>query len=712
MKGHTFLTTILAVAWASQFPAAQTTDIDKLQYPALNQLQIPKVEKVTLDNGLRLYLSEDHELPLFRMSVRVNCGAYLEPADKIGLVHVLGEVLRTGGTEKWSGDQLDEMLEGIGASVETSGGITQINAGVRALSEHADLGLEVLAEILRRPVFNEDKIDLARVGMRTAIARRNDQPRQIAGREFTKVIYGAESPYARHPEYATVDAITRNDLVGFHETWFHPEIVQMAICGDFDSKVLLKSLRRLFGDWRRGGVPVPPPPRVDYNFTPGVYLIEKLDVNQSQIYMGHIGGLVTDPDYPAQLVMNTIMGGASGSRMFDAVRSREGLAYTATSTYSANFDVPGLFTSYAATKSQSTGKAIREMIKVIRSMQSEPATDEELRFGRDSYLNSFVFQFDSPDEVVNRIMTYDFFGLPEDFLQQTRNRVEKVTAEDVVAAAKKNLQPDALRILVVGKAADFDIPLDSLGLGPARTLDISIPSPGTKSDLSVTSENAEKGRAILARVVEAHGGLERFRDIHSLSFKATMSLVVGGRETQIKMETVRVFPDKSRSVIEFTGKQTVDVSNGAFGWRMDPLSGEFMPKDDAELAEEDRDRDRGLVQVFQRSNDSVFKAVYDSSGTEREVSAEYVTLLYPDGTVLCQLGINRDTYHLLRQSYWDRTPLGEGTIVESFVEWGEIDGILLPAKVVRSMKGEVFSTSVFSEIRVNPEIPDSTFAIP
>ncbi|MCX6835563.1 MAG: pitrilysin family protein, partial [candidate division Zixibacteria bacterium] len=252
MNNHMRLTTILAVALASRFATAQTTDVSQLRFPALNQIELPKVEKVTLDNGLRLYLSEDHELPVFRMSIRINCGAYLEPVDRIGLVDILGEVLRTGGTAKWTGDQLDEMLEGIGGSVETSGDVTEIDAGVRILSENTDLGLEILAEVLRRPAFNQDKIDLAKVGERTAIARRNDQPRQIASREFNKIIYGAGSPYARHSEYATIDAITRDDLVKFHETWFHPEIIQMAICGDFDSKAALSSIRRLFGDWKRG----------------------------------------------------------------------------------------------------------------------------------------------------------------------------------------------------------------------------------------------------------------------------------------------------------------------------------------------------------------------------------------------------------------------------------------------------------------------------
>ncbi|MEE8575802.1 MAG: insulinase family protein, partial [candidate division Zixibacteria bacterium] len=124
-------------------------DVSKLEYPKLNKLVVPEVEKVTLDNGLRIYILEDRKLPLFKASVRINCGAFLEPADKIGLADMCGSVLRTGGTEKWTGDELDELLEGIGGSVETSLGNLNGRASINVLSEYSDLGLEVLSEILR-----------------------------------------------------------------------------------------------------------------------------------------------------------------------------------------------------------------------------------------------------------------------------------------------------------------------------------------------------------------------------------------------------------------------------------------------------------------------------------------------------------------------------------------------------------------------------------
>jgi len=459
---------ILTPAWAQ--------DVTKLSYPQLNKLEIPKVEKITLKNGIRLYILEDGSLPILEASVRVNCGSYLEPADKVGLAEICGEVMRTGGTSKWSGDKIDEMLEGVGASVETSIGMSSGNASVNALSEHTDLVLEILSEILRRPAFNEDKIELAKVGRRSNISRRNDDPSDIGSREFRKIIYGPESVFARHTEYATINTITRNDLVDFHKKYYHPENVQIALWGDFKRKDIVDKIKNYFGDWQRGDMKVPPPPKVDYKFESKVHYIFKGDVNQSNIYLGHIGGLIADDDYADRIVMNNVLGGGFGSRLFNTVRSKEGLAYTAIGFYTSNFNYPGVFYNYAATKSKSTCKAIIEIIKQIKGIQTDPPTVDEMHFGKDGYLNSFVFNFDTKAKVVNRMMNYDFYGMPEDFLQKEKEKVEGVTPEAVVKAAQRNLHPENLHVLVVGRQEDFDMPLSELGLGPVETIDITIPA--------------------------------------------------------------------------------------------------------------------------------------------------------------------------------------------------------------------------------------------
>ena len=244
----------------------------------------------------------------------------------------------------------------------------------------------------------------------------------------------------------------------------------MAVWGDFRIKEMEARVKRTLGKWKRAGVKISPLPKVDYEYKHTVNFINKPDVNQSNILIGHIGGLMENPDYPALSVMNSIL---SYERMFKKIRTDEGLAYSVWGSYGANFSVPGVFSSGAQTKSESTVYAIELMLKELKRIIEEDVTDEELAKAKDEYLNSFVFNFDSRAKIVNRLMTYDFFDYPLDFVDRVKKRVEKVTKKDVLRVAKKYLRPDKVQILVVGKQEDFDKPLSTLG--EVNVIDIKIP---------------------------------------------------------------------------------------------------------------------------------------------------------------------------------------------------------------------------------------------
>ncbi len=582
--------TLVAVAFLLLLSLSATAqDVSKLKYPNLGELPSIKIERDTLPNGMRLYLVVDKSFPIFHMAARINGGSYLEPADKVGLASVCGNVLRTGGTKKWTGDQIDEQLESIGGSVETSIGLTSGSASVNVLSDYTDLGIEVLSQILRYPVFDQDKIDLAKVEEQSDISRRNDNPMGIARREFTNAIYGKTSAYARYPEYATIANIKRDDLVAFHAALFHPENVQIAIWGDFDRAAVLDKIKQYFGDWEKGNTQVPLPPKVDYQWRNHIYFVNKTDINQSTVLIGHIGGLLADPDYPARIVMNNILGASFGSRLFNAVRSKEGLAYSAGGSYTAQIAYPGVFFASTSTKSETTVKALLEVINQIRGMQTVPPTVQEMSLGKDSYLNSFVFNFDDRAKVVNRVMQYDFFGLPDNFLQNQYASVQKVTGDDVVAAAKKNLHPDSLVIVVVGNGANFDQPLDKIGRGPVDTVDITIPSGEVKKELAITPENTAKGKTILDKAVKAHGTLANFKKVKSLTFKGNYTLTTPQGEFAIGIEGVQQFPDKLRNTMSVMGRKMYDIRNGKAGWKTDQRSGELVAKTDDDIKKDDQE---------------------------------------------------------------------------------------------------------------------------
>jgi zinc protease len=453
----------------------QLTGYKDLKYPRLGDIEIPEVERLTLPNGMRLFLVEDHELPLIGISARIRTGSIYEPADMIGLASITGTVMRTGGTTSKTGDQLDEELEQIAASVETGIGLNSGSASMSVLKEDIDTGLAILADVLMNPAFREDKIMLAKIRHRSSIARRNDNVSSIAGREYEKLIYGPDSIYARHTEYATIENITRDDLVAFHKKFFKPNNVMLAAVGDFDTKKMIEKIQKAFEGWQKADIQFPEVPKVSYEFKPTANVVRKEDINQSNIYLGHIGGLMSDPDYFALIVMNRILGGGFTGRLFKNIRSREGLAYSVFGIYSANYDFPGLFYVGCQTKSESTVYAIRAMIEEVKKITEAEVTDEELSLAKESYLNSFVFNFDTKGEIVSRLMVYEYYGYPQDFLMKTKTNIEKVTKADVLRVARKHLKPDKLQILAVGRPQDFDEPLSVFG--PVNEIDITIPIP-------------------------------------------------------------------------------------------------------------------------------------------------------------------------------------------------------------------------------------------
>lgn len=466
---------ILLLALSALSLWAQKSPKDKFIYPPLNPIQMPQVEEFTLSNGLRVFLVEDHDFPTIEMRVLVRTGSVFEPADKISLASITGEVLRTGGTKTLSGDDIDRELEKLAASIESSIGQTSGYVYASMMKNDLDRVLSIMADILINPAFNDAKIQLAKLKQKSYIARRNDDVGQITRREFAKLIYGQNSPYARHPEYATIEAITRQDIVDFYQRYFSPDNMILAVIGDFDSSAMKNQLAKTLGKWPRRKVKKEPWPQVNYNYTYSVHLIEKPDINQSNIMLGHIGGLMNNPDYPALIIMNSIL---SNERMFKKIRTDEGLAYSVWGRYGAGYVTPGIFSCGAQTKSESTVYAINLMLQELKRITQEEVTDEELKRAKDLYLNGFVFNFDSKAKILNRMVTYAYFGYPLDFMDKLKKQVEKVTKKDVLRVARKYLHPDQVRILVVGNPQQFDRPLEDLG--SVTKIDITIPPPPRK----------------------------------------------------------------------------------------------------------------------------------------------------------------------------------------------------------------------------------------
>lgn len=475
MLACTFLLVTFNFSLAATADAKHYTE---LQLPPLPEIKLPKYERFVLQNGLVVYLVEDHELPLINGTALIRTGSRLEPADKVGLAGFTGVVMRTGGTKKHSSDQLNEILEQRAASVETSIGEGSGSASFEALTEDVETVFGLFAEVLRSPVFAQEKLDLAKTQTKGGIARRNDDPDDIASREFRKLIYGKNSPYARINEYATVDAIAREDLIRFHQQYFHPNNLILGIVGDFDSKKMRSLIQSQLGDWQRNPKFVQPTlPQVSAANKGGVFFINQPQLTQSSVLIGHLGGQFNNPDYPALDVLNGVLNGFGG-RLFNEVRSRQGIAYSVYGQWSPRFDYPGIFIAGGQTRSDATVQFVKALQTEIKRIQTQKVAPKELALAKDSTLNSFVFNFQDPGQTLSRLMRYEYYSYPADFLFRYQKAVAATTAADVQRVAQKYLKPENLVTLVVGNQTAIQPPLTQLA---AQVIPIDVTIPGARS---------------------------------------------------------------------------------------------------------------------------------------------------------------------------------------------------------------------------------------
>ncbi|MEM9540156.1 MAG: pitrilysin family protein [Cyanobacteria bacterium P01_E01_bin.42] len=471
-----FLVTLVLIALSERSVTAATPrPYDELEFPPLPEVQLPDYDRYQLDNGIVVYLVQDRELPLVGGTALFNTGSRLEPADKVGLAGLTGSVMRSGGTAHYSPDALNEILESRAASVETSIGGSQGSASFNALSEDLEQVFSLFAEVVREPAFDADQFALAKKQIKGGIARRNDDPDNISSREFSKLIYGDESPYARTVEYDNLDNISRQDLIDFYHRSFRPEQMLLGIIGDFDRDRMKALIAEKFGDWQQvAASPLPALPEAPGQSQGGLFFVEQPQLTQSYIQIGHLGGMLKNPDYPALSVLNGVLNGFGG-RLFNEVRSRRGLAYSVYGFWSPRYDYPGVFIAGGQTRSDATVPFIEAIFQEIAALRDNPISQAELDYAKESILNSFVFNFQEPAQTIQRLMRYEFYGYPPDYIFQYQRGIKATTVEDIQRVAREYLQPDRFMTLVVGNSADINPPLSNLN-NNINVVDITIPA--------------------------------------------------------------------------------------------------------------------------------------------------------------------------------------------------------------------------------------------
>lgn len=706
MRATSRMFSALGIAFCAASAVAQVADWKDIKKPALREVRIQEPKRIQLPNGMVIFLQEDHELPLISGTAVIRGGSREEPADKVGLASIYGQVWRTGGTKTRTGDQLDDYLEARAAKVETGADIDSSGVSFDALKGDFNQVFDVWVDVLRNPEFRDDKMALARNQINTGIARRNDEPMGIAGREVVKLGYGADSPYARVPEYYTVSAVNRDDLLAWHRKYVHPNNIILGIVGDFDSRQMERKLRSTFSSWKRGPAAATPSfPIADP--TPGVYFIGKDDVNQSNIRMVHAGVQRNNPDYHALEVMNEVFGGGFAARLFSNIRSKKGLAYSVGGGVGSSWDHPGLFQLSMGTKSETTAAAIDALHEELDNLQKTPATALELQRAKESILNSFVFRFDSKEKVLNDRMNLAFYGYPLDWTTKYRPNIEKVTAEDVARVARQYVSKDKVALLVVGKASDFDRPL--AGFGTVKNIDITIPDtkPGTAAAVVVPASTTAEGRALADKMFRAIGDPARLKNIKSVRSEMSVnSKMPQGGEMQAQLEITGVLPDRLRQKMTMPMGEIVLVVTPEAAFMAGPMGTRDLPPSQKEA----------LIKEFRRAPLLVAanadNLTFTSGGTQKVGTVDAAVLDVRGENVDVRYLIDPASGRILRASGKASGPTGPGESAIEFTEWKNFDGLNIPSKGNVTMNGEPSGSMEITVYEVNPKVDPKVFEKP
>ena len=705
-------------AWPSEFAPRPL---------AARPVNFPPYQTQTLPNGLRVIAVAHHEQPVVSIRLLIGAGSALDPKGKTGLAHLAASLLDQG-TTTMSASQLNDTIDFIGGGMNTGAGTDLSFLNMLVMKDSFDSGLKMLSDMARHPAFATDEIARQRQQLLSSLQVSLDDPDFIANAVFDRLVYGFHPyglPQSGTPE--TLAAITRDDLLAFHQKYFVPNNVILAVVGDIESEEAFAAVRRVFGDWERRDVPPPAftePPKPAER----VVIVNKPDAVQTEVRVGNIGIPRNHPDYMAVNLAIRILGGEGSNRLHQVLRTARGLTYGA----QANFDTfkeSGDFEAETNTRTAATGEVLRLIVDEFWRLQRDRVNERELADAKAYLTGSFPLTIETPNAIATQIVNVLFYGLPVGDLQNFRERVNAVTVEDIQRVAKLYLRPERLSVVLVGNAAEFKNQLQGVGLGTYETVDIQnldltaadfkrparralsdvgpVPNNGLQySQQSAVGQNSP--RALLERVINAMGGIAALRGVKTVIARQTVNTPTAGGPTDAETTSYIEYPGKFRVEAQTPDGTLVSAFDGNVLWARDPGGVHEAPTNATVEARNNLKRDviRVLVEAFDSQlSVRLLQDVRGSDGRPQRV----LELTGSDGNPIV-LNVDADTFKVTRESFAAGTG-GQALVDETFSDYRAVSGVQMPFAAERRA-GPLTIRRRVTDLQINAPIDPSLFARP
>ena len=720
---------------------------------AAREVRFPPYEIRTLDNGLRVVAVLHHEQPVVSMRLIVRAGAAQDPRDKAGLAELAASLLDQGTTSK-SAQQMNDEIDFMGGEMGAGAGTDMTFLNVLVMRDGVEEGLRMLSDMARKPAFAPEEIERQRQQALSTLRVNFESPEFIANAVFDRLVYGVH-PYGlpQNGTPKTLASITRDDLVAFHDRYFLPNNAILAVVGDLTADDAFSLVQKVFGSWEKKDVPLPQalaPP----DPTRRVIVINKPDAVQTEVRAGHIGIKRNHQDYTALDMTLRILGGEGANRLHQVLRTERGLTYGAKADMDTLLE-SGDFEAATSTRSEATGEALRLLVDEFWRLQRERVSERELSAAKAYVTGSFPITIETPDAIATQVLNVLFYGLPVEQLQTFRERVNAVKPDDIERVARDYLRPDRLSIVLVGNATAFVPQLRRVGFETVDVIDMNdldlmaadfrVPGSPRRSGALPTptrgrapgaarlntlplvppaytpasaqavgqagaNDDARRARALLDRMIEAKGGLERLRAVKSLVV-TTRAKALGPNAPRDEANTVTTieYPNHVRVESRIRGTEVVQVYDGNRAWVRDPNGTHDVP--DRMLRDFADGLRRDTLAVLLAAADGKVRIrrlsdAKDDAGATRQA----LEFSGPDLEPMVMY-VDPDTGLVSKQTYV-AGGMGQPLVEEIFSDYRAVDGVQFTFAATVRVGGQPALERTVTDLKIGGPLNPSLFTRP
>ncbi len=653
-------------------------------------IKIADYQSFELKNGLKVFVIENHKLPIVTFNVLIDRDPILEK-ENAGYIEAAGLLLKTGTTTKTK-SQIDEEIDFIGASLSTSS--TSIYGS--SLKKHFEKLLDITSDIILNPNFKQEELDKIKQQMKSNILASKDSPGYIANVVNKKIYYGENHPYSETETEKTIDNISLDLCKNYYQTFFKPNIAYLAIVGDIKLKEAKLLVEKYLSNWQSGEAPKyqyekPKPPLVTK-----VALVDRPTSVQSTIRIGYPVELsLNSPDYFQANLMNTILGGGT-FRLFNNLREKHGFTYGAYSVL-AQDRLVGRFTASADVRNEITDSAITEIIYEMKRIKNDAVPDSEIQMAKNYLTGNFALSLENSQTIANFAINTARYNLPKDFYTNYLKNLNSVTSEGIKQAADKYILPDNSYILIVGKVSEIEDKIKNFSVSKLEYYDTE----GNKVDLSLskipTDITADK---VIENYVNAIGGVENLMKVQDKTI--SMKAEVQGMPIQISI--YQKAPNKFLQNLNFAGQEMKTLFDGEKGYSVMGPNSQELPDDQLDLlkAESNLDFYINLKQYNVKTKITGLEKINDKDAYKLEFT-------FPSGATTIMY-FDKETGLKLRDSRNLSTPQGTMNITTDYDNYQEVSGVKYPFKLKQDLGIARFDMSV-SDLNVNTGLSDDLFVM-